>query len=149
MDGNIDFLPLKTGINPELNYKKLTKTKSRTINTYCYSSGGLTPNPKWIFELRQGETHLEAAKEILFVVELPRDKIFSGNAKLFQRDIVLLNSDHKELSGLEGMVEKAKRLSTNIKNLILKDIKPAKFLLSRKCWNKGIETSVITTIIVE
>ena len=125
-DGNVDFLPLKTGIKSELDYKKLIKTKSRTINTYCYSSGGLTPSPKWIFELRKGETHLEAAREILFVVELPRDQIFSGEAKLFQRDIILLNSDHKELSGLESMVEKARRLCNNIKGLILKEIKPAR-----------------------
>ena len=113
--GEVALQPILKGeVSANAGWHKVTKFESSTINTNCYSTGKLTPNPNWIFQVREGENHLEAEKNILLTVELPKTHVLSGKVTMFSRDIVLLDKEHKVLS-------LRKRLWARIRGLILSD----------------------------
>jgi len=120
--GEVEFKPFKGSIGPEARWRKVTKFKISTINTYCYGVGRLTATPGWIFEPRAGENHLEADKEVGLTVEVPKGRRLSGRLKMFCRDIVLLDGNHKGLSW-------RKKFVARIKGLVMQDkyYKPIKF----------------------
>lgn len=117
--GEVEFKPvIKGSVGPEAKWCKVTKFKTSTINTYCYSIGKLTATPGWVFEPREGENHLEAEKELGLTVQIPkvrgRSSYPSGCLKMFCHSLVLLDENHKQLSLPQKIVAR-------IKGLVLRD----------------------------
>jgi hypothetical protein len=137
--GELEFKPFVGSIGPEAKWRRLKRFTISSINTYCYSVGMLTAKPGWIFQPRMGENHLEGEKEVMLIIEVPKGKTLSGQAKMFGRDLVLLDENHRELSWRMKFV-------TKIKRLILKDehYKPIMINLKKRRYREvamGVEAA--------
>lgn len=112
--GEVQFGLLKGSVEGEAKWHRITNFVVSTINTYCYSSGTLTPAPSWVFQTRQGENYLSAQRELGLILQVPKGKRVLRSLKMFCGDIVLLDANHRELSGLKKFVTRIiKRIKSN------------------------------------